>query len=163
MGTTSCAEGSFAGLEGSGKNWNALSARSPSPATLRSVCNGYVMRSDNCTDIQNQSPGGWFRYIDSVCTHSMYNWRHKVDVEDGIDINHMEHDRSSKEPDASNSCHGERKIAFALCKPTKVENTEYGYLPTQELVGTDWRESSVGAHRFPNIRKSALTPYCLPN
>lgn len=67
-----------------------------------------------CTDIQNQSPGGWFRCIDFVCTHSMYNWRHEVDVENRIDINHMEHDRSSKEPDASNSCHCERKRTFCL-------------------------------------------------
>lgn len=111
MGTTSCAEESFAGLEGSAKNWNALSARSPSPAKLRSVCKSPCdeERDHELTDVQNQSPGGRFRGIDFVCAHSMHNRRHKVDVEDGVDINHMEHDRNSKELDAPKSRHGERR------------------------------------------------------
>lgn len=110
-GRGSWAEGSFATLgDGSGKDWNALSARSPSPVCMKtsaSLLVAWVYRFLLHTNIKHQSLRRSLGPLHAVGPHATNDGTPEVDIENGEDVDEMEDDCNAQEAQAPEPRHDE--------------------------------------------------------
>jgi hypothetical protein len=93
IGRGTAAAVSFAAEEGSGNDWKALSARSPSPLLGQPA----AMVETRLTDEQNQ-PLGWSILVgDGELSHARDDRADEVDVKDGVDVDEVENDGYGEE------------------------------------------------------------------
>ena len=81
--------------EGSGNDWNALSARSPSPVPSQLMASG--CETERLTDEQNQPFGRRILVGNGELSHARDDRADEVDVKDGVDVDEVENDGYDEE------------------------------------------------------------------